>query len=225
MTDNITVTVPHNPELLKAAAEFLTQCATIDASPLMENQPATKVEANENNSEVDIVDLPTGDGLDIEGLPWDERIHSSNHKKTAKRKWQKRKGVDDALVIAVTAELKGGVTPDVQPKGQFAVEPALVAPVAPVAPIEPAPVAVAVEPAPVAVAVEPAPVAPVHFAHLIQLWTSNSTGATPRLNVTHLTPLLQQHGLASLGDLADENLPDRDAKIAAIHAGLNTCLM
>lgn len=44
--------------------------------------------------------------LDSEGLPWDERIHSSNKKTTAKGVWVKRRGVDQQTYDAVVAELK-----------------------------------------------------------------------------------------------------------------------
>jgi len=45
--------------------------------------------------------------VDAEGLPWDERIHSSNKKKTAKGVWVARRGVDDITRISVVNELRG----------------------------------------------------------------------------------------------------------------------
>lgn len=44
--------------------------------------------------------------LDKEGMPWDERIHAGTKTKTAAGIWTKRKGVDDAVREAVTAELR-----------------------------------------------------------------------------------------------------------------------
>lgn len=46
--------------------------------------------------------------LDTDGVPWDERIHSSNKKRTKNGQgvWQKKRGVDDKLHADVTAELK-----------------------------------------------------------------------------------------------------------------------
>lgn len=44
--------------------------------------------------------------VDVEGLPWDERIHSSNKKKTAKGVWVARRGVDDITRVAVIRELR-----------------------------------------------------------------------------------------------------------------------
>jgi hypothetical protein len=44
--------------------------------------------------------------LDKDGMPWDERIHSSNHKKTARGVWMKRKKVSKELFAQVTAEIR-----------------------------------------------------------------------------------------------------------------------
>lgn len=119
----------------------------------------------------EVINEPTGDTMDFdkEGLPWDERIHSSNHKLTAQGVWQRRRGVSDEVYNSVKAELLG--------KWE-AVEPITVedapipepvqAPVVAPAPVAPAPVqafvpvqqvqAPVIAPAPV---VAPAPVAPV----------------------------------------------------------------
>lgn len=43
---------------------------------------------------------------DKTGLPWDARIHSGNKTINADGSWKKRKGVSDAIVDAVTAELR-----------------------------------------------------------------------------------------------------------------------
>lgn len=57
----------------------------------------------------EVINEPTGDTMDFdkEGLPWDERIHSSNHKLTAQGIWQRRRGVSDEVYNAVKAELLG----------------------------------------------------------------------------------------------------------------------
>lgn len=49
--------------------------------------------------------IPAGN-LDKNGLPWDERIHSSNKAFVADGTWRKRRGVDEALVAQVEAELR-----------------------------------------------------------------------------------------------------------------------
>lgn len=52
--------------------------------------------------------------LDKDGLPWDERIHSSNRKFDSKGGWWRRRGVSDELVAQVEAQLRG--TPLVETK-------------------------------------------------------------------------------------------------------------
>ena len=55
-------------------------------------------------------DEPTNDtppATDKNGLPWDERIHAGTKALNADGTWKKRRGVDDATVAAVTAELTG----------------------------------------------------------------------------------------------------------------------
>lgn len=55
--------------------------------------------------------------LDADGLPWDARIHSSNHEKNkGDQKWRAKRGVDASLVVRVEAELRavmahGGTAP------------------------------------------------------------------------------------------------------------------
>jgi hypothetical protein len=44
--------------------------------------------------------------LDSAGLPWDKRIHSSSKAKVADGTWRKLRGVDEALVVTVEAELR-----------------------------------------------------------------------------------------------------------------------
>lgn len=68
-------------------------------------------------------DEPTNDtppATDKNGLPWDERIHAGTKALNADGTWKKRRGVDDATVAAVTAELTGAApqpepTPAPQP--------------------------------------------------------------------------------------------------------------
>lgn len=61
--------------------------------------------------------------FDADGMPWDERIHSSAKTKTQKGVWKKRKGVDDATHAAVTAELKGEPVAAVMPVEPMAQQP------------------------------------------------------------------------------------------------------
>ena len=48
---------------------------------------------------------PSGD-RDKNGLPWDGRIHASSKALVADGSWRMKRGVDDALVATVTAELR-----------------------------------------------------------------------------------------------------------------------
>lgn len=45
--------------------------------------------------------------VDADGLPWDERIHSSSRKMTGKGVWTRRKNVAEAVYNEVVAELRG----------------------------------------------------------------------------------------------------------------------
>lgn len=54
----------------------------------------------------------SGEGLDADGLPWDEAIHSSNRKKTAAGVWMRRRGVQDAVFDARVAELRAAMAED-----------------------------------------------------------------------------------------------------------------
>lgn len=54
--------------------------------------------------------------VDSAGLPWDERIHSSNKALNADGTWRKRRGVTDETVAAVEAELRGQPAKTEEPK-------------------------------------------------------------------------------------------------------------
>lgn len=107
---------------------------------------------------------PAGVTLDSAGLPWDARIHAESRGTNKDGTWRGKRGVDKAVVDAVTAELRALMA--------IPVPAAVPAPPAPEAPaLDPAaafggPLAVPPPPAPVAVppappAVPPAPVATV----------------------------------------------------------------
>lgn len=66
--------------------------------------------------------LPNGVELDVKGLPWDGRIHASSKAKVADGSWRMKRGVDEALVATVTAELKAalGAPAAVLPPGSAA---------------------------------------------------------------------------------------------------------
>ena len=91
---------------------------------------------------------------DADGLVWDERIHSSNHKMNSDGRWQRRRNIDNDTYVAVRSELLGvGVessqispsekvtTPTETPAAPNAIPatplPAMEMPVTPMAPVEP----------------------------------------------------------------------------------------
>lgn len=105
---------------------------------------------------------------DARGLPWDERIHSSNHKLTDKGVWVMRKGMGNqgAFVAKVEAELLSQMpttATQVATSGPVfppapAVAPPVTLPTPPVVPITPT--ALPAMP-PVAPSLPPAPIVPV----------------------------------------------------------------
>lgn len=48
---------------------------------------------------------PAGVDVDVDGLPWDERIHASTKTKTADGRWKKKRGVSDDVKAQVENEL------------------------------------------------------------------------------------------------------------------------
>ena len=54
---------------------------------------------------LDIRPLNTGVDVDVTGIPWDGRIHASSRAKIADGKWRTKRGVTDAQVATVQAEL------------------------------------------------------------------------------------------------------------------------
>lgn len=91
------------------------------------------------------------DLLDAEGLPWDERIHSSSRTKTAKGVWKARKGLDPAVKTAVAAELLNAG------RAQMADATPVPAAMPAAAPAPTPPAAAAPPPPPAAAAAPPAP--------------------------------------------------------------------
>lgn len=107
------------------------------------------------------VAVPTGSApitstgeLDARGVPWDSRVHSSSKEKTVKGSWRKRRGVEDADLARIEAELlqraSAAPIPSVPSSSVLAPQPPSI-PVAPVGNVQQYP------PPPVS----PAPVAPV----------------------------------------------------------------
>lgn len=86
---------------------------TIVPTPTPALVTVTVTNNTDDTAEVETVnDAPPA--TDKNGLPWDERIHAGTKALNADGTWKKRRGVDDATVAAVTAELTGA-TPVPEP--------------------------------------------------------------------------------------------------------------
>lgn len=80
-----------------AALQALKTSTTISvAETPVENTPVVSISENTN--------LPD---RDVDGLPWDERIHSSNHKLNADGRWQRRRNIDEQTYVTVRSQLLG----------------------------------------------------------------------------------------------------------------------
>lgn len=99
--------------------------------------------------------------LDGDGLPWDERIHSSNKQLTEKGVWRARRNVDAAFKKKIEAELRGTI----------AASPAPIADAAPAAPAAPALPGANLPPMPGAVA---APAIDPNYTELVSLIAANT---------------------------------------------------
>ena len=104
------------------AAETVVEKVESVEIAIPESQAASNVDVNSTVAEQGVilaaaatnpaaVAVPNDLGLDKEGLPWDERIHSSNQKTKADGTWRARKGVDDDLKAAVRQELLSNQAP------------------------------------------------------------------------------------------------------------------
>lgn len=103
MRNQLLIAIPFNA----TEAEIEAAHAAIDLHFLGEAAPDTAA------TSAGPVIAPQGDGspvnglqLDADGLPWDDRIHSSNKKMTDKGKWVARRNVPDATRASVIAEIR-----------------------------------------------------------------------------------------------------------------------
>lgn len=118
--------------------------------------------------------------LDSNGLPWDSRIHAGTRTQTQKGEWKKKKGVDDATVAKVEAELRAALAIPAKPFTPLNADAGTVAP--------PPPTTTAQQPA--------ASAAPTTFAELCRYVTGRNLPADKILAVCN------KHGLAGLGLVA-----------------------
>lgn len=99
---------PGDPLMLSdGQAKHFAEIGLINPEPIADETPTDETPTDETPSD----EQPE---LDKDGLPWDERIHSSNHKLTKEGLWQRRRGVTDEEFAVVVAELMP--EPDANPE-------------------------------------------------------------------------------------------------------------
>jgi hypothetical protein len=151
---------------MKITLEGLTADELLKIAKVLTDEPVVSVKQTESVESIESVKSVNNVlTLDKEGLPWDERIHSSNHQMTAKGVWQRRRGITDEEYNRVKTELLAPITlspiedpaPVAPVTSVESIIPYASAPVAPQAPVAPA------EPiVPQAPAAPAAPVAPAY---------------------------------------------------------------
>lgn len=158
------------------------------AVPITQSMPVTQHEtADADNGPVDI----GAPAFDSAGVPWDARIHAATKATIADGTWRTRRGVDKAVVEAVTVELLGQQQPEpvATPMPTVETQPMPLMPVMPVA-VEPMPVAEPVAmPMPLAPPVEPVvPVTtgPITIPEFMQKLSVQMTGPDAKITNEYL---------------------------------------
>lgn len=148
---------------------------------------------------------PASPTLDAQGVPWDARIHSTPATLTKQNVWRAKRGVSDALVAQVQAELlaaRGPVpTPPAAPSVPAAPPPSVPATRAPVAAPPPsAPVPAAPLPADAPPAAPPAATGQT-FQDFMN-WAS-AAQAAGKITIAQLNEAAALNGLERVGQLMD----------------------
>lgn len=124
--DSVTLATggPLKQDIQRVVGEVVSE--TVVPTPTPAPVTVTVTNNTDDTVEVETVnDAPPA--TDKNGLPWDERIHAGTKALNGDGTWKKRRGVDDATVAAVTAELTGAApapTPTPQPEPTPAPTPA-----------------------------------------------------------------------------------------------------
>lgn len=109
MSLTLTVTTPLTADDRNVLAALLGTPATVGefvaAAPAPTPETVSETEPDAGAPE-------SGEGLDADGLPWDEAIHSGNKKRNADGRWQRRRGVQDAVFDARVAEIRAAMADD-----------------------------------------------------------------------------------------------------------------
>jgi hypothetical protein len=214
--------VPANPSPAEAFGNQGNAPAPVVPSPTASgaaNVPA--IVQNTNNA-------PASSGVEVDrdGYPWDARIHASSKVTNADGRWRMKRGVDDAFVAQVQAELRQIAAIPTPTAGAIAaaVQAASV-PVPNVPDTATSTTAIApsaagnvpVPPAPVldfaAMPSTATPANPMDYATFIGKVTAGLTSNPPTLSQVTLQGTLSAHGIAGLPVLATR--PDLVPTIAA----------
>ena len=97
----LTITDATEAEISRIVS-FLTGTSPSTLTHVSAGMPQTTADEGDETGPINA----NAPAVDSAGLPWDERIHSSNKATTDKGAWRKRRGVQDATVTAVEAELR-----------------------------------------------------------------------------------------------------------------------
>jgi hypothetical protein len=152
-------------------------------------------------SAVTLTPPPHGVEVDVNGMPWDARIHSAERTKNKDNTWRNKRGTDKSLIAAVEAELKQAMSAPpadavLDPSAAFGGVPVPPATVVPPTPSPAVPVAEATP-------VPPPPVEPSaamnEFARVMRVVVAKQAAGTLTTELT--TQIAQQVGVASVRDL------------------------
>jgi hypothetical protein len=162
--------------------------------------PSTLPDSTDSDDDED-GEASDGSGLDAEGLPWDERIHSSSKKKTAKGVWAAvRNGPKGEALAAIKDELRG-VT---QAEMPLPTPTPVMAPLPVPMPVAAAPVMAPLPvpmPVPMPVAAAPAATEEWDFAKLMA-HIGPKMGMGGVIDPTYLAAVCQHYGIGSITDSA-----------------------
>lgn len=206
---NIVVPAPPAPHPMATSEQLIAQEV---------RRAAGEAGGNTDGGEVSPAASSTPVEYDTQGVPYDERIHTSGDTKTnADGSWRKRRGVNDETVAAVIADLTArglmraptaplAPTPPVAPAPEpVSAPPAPAAPVQTVAPPAPQPT-----PEPAATASGPAPAAPVadsngsRFTGFPDFVSKCSSASNPSPTYERLNAVANGLGVAKYADMKDQ---------------------
>ncbi len=149
---------------------------------------------------------------DVNGLPWDQRIHGSAHNKNKDGTWKNIKGVDKTLLAQVEAQLKAT---------SAAVPAAVALPLPLPGAVLPLPGATIPLPGAAIPSLPPANPEFTNFVAFIAANTKSESNPSGRLNDEWVKATLAANGVAG-GEL--QNLAANPALIGSIFAGIKAAL-